>query len=1123
MPAAPSITPTTEADDRILHPLNQMRGIIRRFVILDGLLFAALCTVGWFWLGLVLDYGLFKLTNFDWVLDAPRSIRGIALGAFGILLIAIVVSRIVYRVTTQFSYPALALVLEKRFPKILGDRLITAVELADVKRAERAGYSPEMIRQTVEEARERLEQVPLKSIFNWQRLWLKLILILVIGIGCLGLSYPLFALVVHDAKPVPVVNRFCDVVTIWTERNVLLKNTAWPRDAYLEVIEPSSVELRVGKDATAPKIRVRASEWVLADTSSRTGWRPLRWSDLTTDFVGIAVDQSILVTHEDDWKATDIALSAIAGPMALPIEKPISQTLVDLNALTLDEVVSMFGNEQPVVAGVLARVTELAARPAMSRTLRRLEAPDNVVLNYVGMPNASKGSQKREANKQGATRGVIQLTREPNGEYSTEVTGLKESIAYTVRAKDYRTESQQIILVPPPMLTRLARVESQPAYLFHPTPSDAVGVIRVSLGGVLGGMAFSPSLRDEQLGVLRWQVLKSQRQLLPIKDFSLTGDRSICTVPSGTELELTGTADKKLTRVILTPKVGKLPGAVDAASSITLTVDGDQFAIQFVGDDRIVGDVEFDLTLVDEDGVQSKRPILIQVMDDKPPQVEIAVDVLRKVGNAYICTTRARVPFVKESIIRDDTGLSRVQYEFTVTRLEAQAVVGLQLQALMTAFAMSPVVPNFSNATGPTTSVFATARLGSAEEKQFAVLNVAPFERAFDSLRRDTSTSLATKFRLPLANPDAPNVVREVKFTLDSDVFDLIDADALLEIQGRRMRVAEATDIQPRFKMELNVVATDVNVLTGPKQGRNLEPIRLMIVSEADLLAEITKDEEIITNKFDEALRRLREAQTKLNLQADRLLSQSLPPDILLSARVRAEDITQDVAKGRDLVTNVMNEYSRLRREVEMNRCNDAVPRRFETVIIRPLEQVLATEYKFAEDAMTGFRDPLLDGRRPEDASTANAKLTLSNLIRRLEQIRQELGDSLSEGRAREELRKIIENQRVVTSALQQIIKLGRERLFAPEIRPVPPLTLTKGEQRVVKQVIDWKLFDKGEIKLRLETSVGSEITVPAEVLVKDDRNDFEYTITAGNKTGDFTVKIVPTVGPTVELKISVK
>ena len=133
-------------DERVTHPLDRLRGTIRKYVVIEGLLSAAIFVSVWFALGLLFDFGLFKIITWDWVLDAPAWLRLVALILTVVLLAGIVFFRIAIRLTRELSYPALALVLERKFPKILGDRLITAVELADVERQSRYGYSSAMIR-----------------------------------------------------------------------------------------------------------------------------------------------------------------------------------------------------------------------------------------------------------------------------------------------------------------------------------------------------------------------------------------------------------------------------------------------------------------------------------------------------------------------------------------------------------------------------------------------------------------------------------------------------------------------------------------------------------------------------------------------------------------------------------------------------------------------------------------------------------------------------------------------------------------------------------------------------------------------------------------------------------------
>lgn len=1097
-------------DPGIIHPLDQLRGYIRRFVFLDGLLAAVVFLVAWFWVGLALDFGLFKVSGFDWVQDAPRGLRVAALIALGVLLVAIVTTWVVLRLTREFSYPSLALVLEKRYPQVLGDRLITAVELADVDEQARVGYSPQMIQRTVAEAREAVGRVPVREVFNWPRLWRKLVLVGVVMVALSAVCYGLAAAFGRVASPGEFAWRSGDVVGIWAERNLLLKNTPWPRRAHLELVDFPSEGLRVGKSDAPPKVRVRAYEWVTADPAARDGWRPLRWADL--EGFEVSAPQTMTVSEEGDWALHDVAQAAVVGVPRLPlVEKVVHVREVNLAEKTADEVFTAFPPaSHPELENVFNRLDELAAEPSMSRTLRRLAVPAAVTLTYRGLP-ADPTAGGRD---QGSTSGTVRLTREPNGDFSAEVTGLKESVAFVVRAEDFRTESHDIILVPPPMLTRLARVESQPAYLFHPAPQ----VVRAD------GTPEPP----------RFELLKGIRQVLAEKDLSLTGDKSVFSVPAGTELVLTGTANKPLEKVFVQPRSGRVPGAAPGSTApVPVAVENDTFRVAFAGDDRITQSVEFEVVMVDHDGVQSARPVLVQSVDDQAPGVEVAVDILRKIGNTYWCTPSAQVPFAKESIVRDDTGLSKVEYQFTVTRIEAQVVVGLQLQALAGMWAFAPAVSNLGTALGPTASAVVAAQLGKGEQKQFASLPVAAFDRAYQTLRADTPELLKQRLAKPPENPDAPAVVRDVKFTLDGDVFDLETADRLLESRGRKLIVTDPTEVQPRYRIDLDVVATDVNVESGPKQGRNLEPIRLLLVSEPDLLAEVGKDEEALIGKLDDALRKLTDAQTKLNQQAERLISPAPPPEQLLAARVRAEDIIQDVGKAREQCQVVGSEYGRLRREVEFNRVSlerDAdgrlvskVGQRYWTEIIQPLEQVQAGQFKLAEDALAAFRDPLLAGARPDEPLTQNARSALAQLIAALQAIRNRLGESISVNKLREDLRKIIENQKQVTRSLDGLRKSQIESLFSPKIKPAEPVALARGEKKAIRHAIDWNVFDKGEIKVRVEPPADSGITGPGEVTVKDDRNDFQYELTAGDRPGDYTVRVIPSVGEAVEVKVTVK
>jgi hypothetical protein len=289
-PPAPKIT-LTEAQRKIRHPLARLRTWIRGYVTLEGGLVLALYLALWFWLGLLLDYGVFKVSHYDWVQDMPWIVRLVVLVLLVAGLLAAVTLKVFMRLFTEFRDAALALVLEHKFPKILGDRLITAIELHDTRRAAKQGYSVAMIHQIVHEAADRVDQLPIGKVFNWKRLTLQTVAVVVLTGVCYLLALTGFAVVdsavAGKMKVGDGVSDFHQVATIWFQRDVLLQDVIWPRRAHLELVgwpkdehgKPLT-EIRIGQNAPPVPIRFRASEWVLADHKAPEGTRPMTWLDV---------------------------------------------------------------------------------------------------------------------------------------------------------------------------------------------------------------------------------------------------------------------------------------------------------------------------------------------------------------------------------------------------------------------------------------------------------------------------------------------------------------------------------------------------------------------------------------------------------------------------------------------------------------------------------------------------------------------------------------------------------------------------------------------------------------------------------------------------------------------------
>src|SRR5438128_534535 len=328
----------TPAPERIRHPLQAVRATVRKYVLREGGVLGATFLAAWFWIGMALDWGMFAVFSYDWVLelqhlDESKSVafyvRLVILLAILGCLAALAITKMVLRLAKEFSDAAVALVLERRFPSELGDRLITAVEMADPVQAATLGYSRPMIEKTIQEAGERVEKLPVAEVFDWARLkkqWLQaglltLGLFLVVGAGACGLG----AAAGGSASPVAFLGNFDDTAAIWTERNVLLMDSYWPRRAYLEIVRfpdtPSHPgEMKVGRDEQRPELLVRAVQWVIADRKADDGWRALRWSDLPDYLPTDLLDQVAIPADYPGWLVDLDDLDPAVASNALPAD-----------------------------------------------------------------------------------------------------------------------------------------------------------------------------------------------------------------------------------------------------------------------------------------------------------------------------------------------------------------------------------------------------------------------------------------------------------------------------------------------------------------------------------------------------------------------------------------------------------------------------------------------------------------------------------------------------------------------------------------------------------------------------------------------------------------------------------
>jgi hypothetical protein len=712
---------------RVQHPLQQVRSYIRYYVILEGLALLLLCAAGLFWIGLACDFGLFLLDfdfigiyGVDWILElnemdatgvASLGCRIVVFTTIVIGLLALFLTKVVWRWVREFNDRAVALVLERRFPKELGDRLITAVEMADPKLSVKYGYSQSMLEKTIQEAVDRIKTLPVAQVFNWGRLvklWAMVgvttvgMLIVTMGIVCLG------SLFVEEQalSPAGFSWRFWDVGMIWTERNVLMQSTYWPRRSQLEIgnfhpAKDDPNDMRIARDdpKKRPDLYVRAIQWVIADRDSKKapyGWRPMTWADLAErklvdekllaavnipkDFADWAVDADELdpALRNALFGENTKSAPATSGAMREDFAKPEQQAKIsarnavadldqwlDWKHWTVDKLavqkentdvrtslrnkVNPSNDHYEQLEAVFAQLKEKAESPMYSRTIRKLKIPDEVVASFRG---ESKSFGPHPLEKTGtANKWLLPLEE------------LAESPRFKlrVRGENYFTPAKMLTLVPATQPKSITIDKEEPAYIYY-------------------------RLDDMDQSPLRGK--KVYTKALPQ---TTTGTSNVFEIPLGSSLTINVTTDRKLhpersaftvQAPIVDPNFAGFQGAIDvrpdkSGFSIAMTniTRNHDFVVEFFDEDSIRGERRFKIirTLDTEPvlgnlnvfGYVPRKPrfkALVPGEKDSKEKNAAQAKEQAELANAYLITRDARIPF--ECAIKDDYGLVHLGYQY---------------------------------------------------------------------------------------------------------------------------------------------------------------------------------------------------------------------------------------------------------------------------------------------------------------------------------------------------------------------------------------------------------------------------------------------------------------------------
>lgn len=194
--------------------LARLRGQIRRRVLWDGLLIAALCVLGFFWFGALVDYFPVTLGSNE----TPHWLRIALLTVLAAGLVWALGWRLARRYFARLPDRNLAVVLERRYPE-LNNELVTVVELAG-KSAEHIS-NPQaygtMLRRVHDSATRQVAGLDPRGVVNWKPVvWLSWLTIVLLAVT-VGASV---------AKPA--------WAKLLASRLFALSDERWPRLARLE-------------------------------------------------------------------------------------------------------------------------------------------------------------------------------------------------------------------------------------------------------------------------------------------------------------------------------------------------------------------------------------------------------------------------------------------------------------------------------------------------------------------------------------------------------------------------------------------------------------------------------------------------------------------------------------------------------------------------------------------------------------------------------------------------------------------------------------------------------------------------------------------------------------------------
>ena len=244
-------------------------------------------------------------------------------------------------------------------------------------------------------------------------------------------------------------------------------------------------------------------------------------------------------------------------------------------------------------------------------------------------------------------------------------------------------------------------------------------------------------------------------------------------------------------------------------------------------------------------------------------------------------------------------------------------------------------------------------------------------------------------------------------------------------------------------------------------------------------------------------------------------------PDQFVPEQTRANELSEQLTKSKDVTAEVFTDYSRILLEFRANRLPEHLITQMEDRVVKKLGDVLATDFPAAEENYGKFHGELKAARQPPPELAFEVQQQVTALLAKLREIRSGIGQGLELKKVISQLEAMIKDQTLVATSLLDIDKGFKGKLTQITVTPPnAPVSVTAGQKARVTVPVDIGPLYNGTFTLKLEPSPGSDLKVPSTtVTLKDEAKDFELEITAGFNKGTHWVRVTPDVGPAKDVR----